>query len=916
MSEFEYDVFISYSSKDKAWVRGELLSRIEGAGLRAFIDFRDFDPGAPSIDECERGVVICRKTLVVLTPNYVASEWTEIESIMAQTLGPANRDRRLVPLLKAECEISKRLSALSHIDFRDGADQELAWQKLLKALGASRRSPPVLTKSPAPPPGWFLENPYPMPPHFTGRVAERKVLSQWLNTDADHPLLSLRALGGFGKSALVWHWLTHDVDVAAWPRVVWWSFYEAEASFEDFLTRTLEYLTSGSLDPKKLAPKDQVRALLHLLRSPGVLLVLDGFERALRAFSGLGAAYQGDDEQLEANGRECVSPLGDWFLQNLAVLPHFRSNALITTRLCPRVLEAKGGGLLQGCRELELRQMDAEDAADFFLAQKVRGTRTEIKTACERYGYHPLSLRLLAGVIVGDLRQPGDIAAAVRLDVSGDLVQRQHHVLQVAYDRLTPTRRTLLGRIACFRSSMKYEALEALTNEDAVASASLDADLRDLVSRGLLHHNTEENRFDLHPIVRRYAYDRLAAPDRTAVHSGLRDYFAAIPTPDRVTRLEDLFPVIELYHHTLRAGQFDEAYELFRDRLASVLYFQLGAYQIRIELLRGLFPDGEDRTPRLESEKARASTLNVLANSYSLCGQPRRSSSLMERYISLSEQRGDLRAVAIGLGNISDDQLKIGMLRTAEFNLRRYVELSKQLGIEEENIDAHAELGRVLAYRGDWNEADAELRISLDVFERNHELQGQVVVLGYCALLNLLKSRDRSVNNFSPSGALEQAKRCVELAERQARAGYPIPRDLVRAYWLLGAAHRLSDNHADSERCLSEALQRCRRINSVDVEADILIDLARLNAATDQRITACQLAEEAISIADRCGFALQAADAHLELAKVAASNGDQPAANRHAQEACRLATCDGLPDHTYKVAYDESVALLKISDER
>ncbi len=90
--EFEFDVFISYSSKDKKWVRGELLKRIEQAGLKAFIDYRDFTRGAPSIKECERGVVKCRKTLIVLTPDYIESEWCELEAIMTQTLGPANRD--------------------------------------------------------------------------------------------------------------------------------------------------------------------------------------------------------------------------------------------------------------------------------------------------------------------------------------------------------------------------------------------------------------------------------------------------------------------------------------------------------------------------------------------------------------------------------------------------------------------------------------------------------------------------------------------------------------------------------------------------------------------------------------------------------------------------------------------------------
>jgi hypothetical protein len=49
-------------------------------------------------------------------------------------------------------------------------------------------------------------------------------------------------------------------------------------------------------------------------------------------------------------------------------------------------------------------------------------------------------LRLLAGLIVRDLEQRGDIVAATRLDVSGDLVQRQHHVPETAYDNLSPQR--------------------------------------------------------------------------------------------------------------------------------------------------------------------------------------------------------------------------------------------------------------------------------------------------------------------------------------------------------------------------------------------------------------------------------------------------------------------------------------------
>src|SRR5262249_5019770 len=96
--EFEVDVFISYSGKDKDWVRGELLARIEKAGLKACIDYRNFTRGAQSIKEMERAVLTCCKTLLVLTPDYVISEWCEFENAMVQALDPANKSLRLIPL--------------------------------------------------------------------------------------------------------------------------------------------------------------------------------------------------------------------------------------------------------------------------------------------------------------------------------------------------------------------------------------------------------------------------------------------------------------------------------------------------------------------------------------------------------------------------------------------------------------------------------------------------------------------------------------------------------------------------------------------------------------------------------------------------------------------------------------------------
>lgn len=928
------DVFISYSSRDKEWVRGELLSRIEQAGLKAFIDFRDFTRGAPSISECERGVAECRKTLLVLTPDYIASEWCEIEGIMAQTRNPSNRDLRLIPLLKAECEKPPRIGALTHVDFTDGADETLAWRQLLTALGA----PP----DPEPPKEprrdqWFLAHPYPMPPNFTGRMVEREMLDRWLAADAAHPLLSIRALGGFGKSALVWHWLTHDVPPASWPRVVWWSFYEGDASFDHFVSETLHYLGGGSISTTGISGRDAVGKLLEELHESGTLLVLDGFERVLRAFGGLDAAYQGDEAKYEGHDRGCISPLAEWFLFNLALLPHLRSKVLLTTRLCPRVLEAKGGGLLTGALELPLEQMQPADAVAFFGAQGIRGTRTEIEAACAPYGYHPLSLRLLAGLIVSDFQQPGDIAAAKRLDVSGDLVQRQHHVLETAFGGLTAARQALLGRIACFRSPVAYETLRALAETEAntlpqrrkqgrpqngsssprpgAAAIDLDVDLRDLVARGLLHHELREGRFDLHPIVRRYAYDRLAVRDRAATHTQLRDYFAAVPSTEKVKRLADLAPVIELYHHTVRAGQFDEAWSLYRGRLDTELYYQLGAYQLSIDLLRALVPNGEEHSPRLKDRIAHAWTLNGLANSYSLSGQPRRAIPLFEQAVSIDEELTNKETnLAIVLGNLADDQAKVGMLRVAESNWQRKIDLCS--GFQREKAIGHLELGWLLACRGAYADSEGSLMSALNTFEQLGDLQLQCVSHSYRVFYELLQLREstcdaiRTPESETLRSVLFSASRALELADEAASIRYPFERDYVRAHWLLGATYRVAGEKDEAERHLLEALERCRRINLVESEVDILVDLARIRADAGEMEEARRLADEARVIAERCGYVLQGADAYLELARLALSRGDRPTARQHSEAARRLATRDGPPDYTYKAAYAESGALL------
>jgi len=141
-----------------------------------------------------------------------------------------------------------------------------------------------------------------------------------------------------------------------------------------------------------------------LLQQRRLLLVLDGFERELRAYANLAAAYQGEAiiEDERDDFCACTDPYAAVFLRYLAALP-LQNRVLLTSRLFPRELED-----LAGCRREELSAFDPEDAVTFFHTQGIKGTRAEIQEVCQPFGYHPLALRLFAGVILRDKRKPGE----------------------------------------------------------------------------------------------------------------------------------------------------------------------------------------------------------------------------------------------------------------------------------------------------------------------------------------------------------------------------------------------------------------------------------------------------------------------------------------------------------------------------
>jgi len=409
------NVFLSSTSRDLKAHREAAFEAIQGLGMHC-IRMEDFHGPAEKIEDFDaKQLGVCDLVIILLghlhgsCPSGSKKSYTELEYEAAIESGKpcilflADEDlplpARLIekPIKQARQQGFRRRAAEGVIRDTFSSPEDLA-KRIVQAIHKWRES--TLRSSPTTflplPPQPNLARPYALQENFVGRVTERRELSQWLL--AGHNILSMVALGGMGKSALAWAWLQRDVLGIPLPGIadtkdeqcrvpsnarpdgiLWWSFYENEASFITFVRESLYYASDGQRDAMAVPNIfDQVKIMTALLAQRRLLFVLDGFERELQAYAGLNAAYQGDafriDEHLDA--RSCISPYARDFVRWIAATP-MRSRVLITSRLDFKELDN-----LAGCRRMDLGVLTRDDASHFFRTQAIRGTQAEIQDVC------------------------------------------------------------------------------------------------------------------------------------------------------------------------------------------------------------------------------------------------------------------------------------------------------------------------------------------------------------------------------------------------------------------------------------------------------------------------------------------------------------------------------------------------------
>lgn len=140
----EFDAFVSYSSLDETWVVQSLCKRLESSPthFKLCIHHKDFVPGACISDNIIQSVEKSRHTILVLSENFLKSEWCllEFQKAFHQTL--IERNRHLIIILLesvSEATLPVDMKHFLHTHTYINFTEPLFWDKLIYSLSERKR---------------------------------------------------------------------------------------------------------------------------------------------------------------------------------------------------------------------------------------------------------------------------------------------------------------------------------------------------------------------------------------------------------------------------------------------------------------------------------------------------------------------------------------------------------------------------------------------------------------------------------------------------------------------------------------------------------------------------------------------------------------------------------------------------------
>jgi len=276
--------------------------------------------------------------------------------------------------------------------------------------------------------------------------------------------------------------------------------------------------------------------------------------------------------------------------------------------------------------------------------------------------------------------------------------------------------------------------------------SAFDSALTELEGRGLLQWDKENNSYDLHPVVRGYAYSLLPPAERITMLGKIRDYFASIPiiSDDKINELPDIEDMIAAYRALVGTGEINYAAEYYRRHVGHAVH-RLSAPYVTIEMLRPLFTKGLDQLPPLDNSETQAHIVNDLALAFKATGDLSKAKILFT--LNLGSTQTTRWNKYIDVSNFCQILLDLNQISHASYGY----ELAAQI-IDENNIAwSYFDLLSYYILTGQWENAQKYYQCYIES-SQPHQHAGQLEVLVACRY-----ARMEVYQNHDAEAALQSA---------------------------------------------------------------------------------------------------------------------------------------------------------------
>ncbi len=718
-----------------------------------------------------------------------------------------------------------------------------------------------------------LNAPYPMKSKLVGRRRELALLDAFAQ-DADYGLLLIQAIGGMGKSRMLWHWADrHAPNLGCeWAGIFWYSFDEKGATLKNLLVEALSEITGTSKADLEEKPLVELgNQLFRSIDKEPFLLILDGMERLLGQYDTLGRETQAEGEHAGSpdrsgrQGDECIDPDDDVILQRLA--QSRKSKIVASSRIFPRALTQgftrRSQAPIARVKREPLDGLEPEDAAQLL---QILGVHGDVK-AMEEYLEHnfqgfPLAIQVIPGLIEDFLENESrGIGEEPDLDfdqwvkhksggqrpelVSGAVSEKVEALLQVAFEALEDDDARLLAAMALCNSGYQPEILQALnphrpadlrenpawpdSAEGKQAAAKLRQMLDRLSKRGLVQREPETGALGMHPAIRsvvcegsRFAEFKQWGAQRVATAF---DRYASNPRQELASR-EDLGRAIDCVVAYALIGRLDRAIELFTGGLSYALH-RLGALDASTKLLRLFMTDDFNNFRDDFPAPIRAFLHNEAAILLHRSGDSEAALDRYRRAIAISAEQGNVRGAVTNLRNLTVDLIAAHSFREAQAAASLGFRVAAESGIDESLGWALAIEANLLTRRGMLDEAEAKLN-SIPAIGKDWSFAEQ-----FRAELQSEHIRWRIA---STTLDLPSAESALDELRKSGQTDYISDGLWMVGEWLQRQGGRQS--HELAEALLSEAIKQMRRTGHTDApaaEAQRAISLIALGRADHAR---------------------------------------------------------------------------------